>query len=131
MKHLTARKVIMMLIGNLLIGLAVSLLRVSMLGTDPFTTINLGLSDFFNLSFGLYQVLFNIVLLAIVAIFYRSSIGIGTLVNMIGIGFISDFLVYGYGLFFEDMSSMLAVRILMMAMAVLFASMGGCTLYHT
>ncbi|SHM65984.1 YczE/YyaS/YitT family protein [Gracilibacillus kekensis] len=123
------KKLIMILIGNLFIGIAVSLLRLSTLGTDPFTTINLGLSNFFNLSFGVYQLLFNFLLLIIVGLFYRSSIGIGTIINMVSIGFVSDFFVYSYHLFFENIE-LLVVRIIMMLSAVFFAS-SGVALYIT
>ena len=37
-------KIIMMLLGNLLMGIAVAILRMSRFGTDPFTCMNLGVS---------------------------------------------------------------------------------------
>ncbi|KAB8125764.1 membrane protein [Gracilibacillus oryzae] len=123
MKNITWRHYTMMIIGNLFIGIAVALLRISELGTDPFSTINLGLSGFLEIPFGVYQLLFNVLLLIVIFILYRSSIGIGTLVNMVGIGFISDFLVYSYYQFFGDLTLIL-VQVLMMIAAVIFASMG-------
>lgn len=48
-------KIIMMLLGNLLLGIAVAILRMSRFGTDPFTCMNLGVSGFLNISFGTYQ----------------------------------------------------------------------------
>lgn len=123
MQKMTWRRINMMLLGNLLIGLAVALLRISMLGTDPFSTINLGISGFLDISFAVYQLGFNVILLAFVFLYYRESIGLGTLVNMVGIGFISDFFVFGYSNFFEDMS-MMAVRVIIMMSAVFIASLG-------
>ena len=55
-------KIIMMLLGNLLMGIAVAILRMSRFGTDPFTCMNLGVSGFLNISFGTYQLLVNIIL---------------------------------------------------------------------
>ncbi|WP_163539814.1 membrane protein [Gracilibacillus sp. YIM 98692] len=123
MNKINWRRFYMMLIGNLFIGIAVTLLRISTLGTDPFSTMNLGVSSFINMSFGLYQLVINIVLLGFIFLYARYSIGLGTLVNMVGIGFISDFLVYSYSLFFDDIS-LLAIRIIIVAIAVIFASMG-------
>ncbi|SER89854.1 Uncharacterized membrane protein YczE [Gracilibacillus ureilyticus] len=123
MKNITWLRFNMMIIGNLFIGIAVALLRISELGTDPFSTINLGLSGFLGISFGVYQLGFNAILLIVILVLYRSSIGIGTLVNMVGIGFISDFFVYGYFFIFED-PAFLFIRIVMMLSAVFFASMG-------
>lgn len=123
MRKMTWRRVSMMVFGNLLIGLAVALLRISALGTDPFTTVNLGVGGFLGMSLGVYQLAVNVVLLAFVFAYYKESIGLGTIVNMVGIGFISDFLVYGYASYFDDFS-LLAVRVSVMAAAVLIASMG-------
>ena len=44
------RRFCMMVIGNLCIGIAVSLLRLSNFGTDPFSTMNLGVSGFLHVS---------------------------------------------------------------------------------
>ncbi len=129
MDKLKQRRILMMFIGNLFIGIAVALLRISTLGTDPFSTMNLGVSGFLDISFGVYQLLFNILLLGVVFYFAKHTIGYGTLVNMVGIGFVSDFFVHSYGLFFGD-DLMLLGRILMMSTAVLIASIG-VALYMT
>lgn len=123
MKNKIAKKITMVIIGNLFIGIAVALLRITEFGTDPFTTLNLGISSVLPISFGLYQLLFNIVLLGFVYLYYKSSIGLGTLVNMVGIGFISDFLVFCYQFLFDDIP-VLAIRILLIILAVLLASFG-------
>lgn len=113
----------MVLIGNLLLGFGIALLRISSLGTDPFTTMNLGVGQFLGMSLGFYQLLINIILLVFIFIYAPKYIGFGTLVNMVGLGFISDFLVYIYTIFWDDIS-ILSLRILLMAIAVLIASMG-------
>ena len=87
-------KIIMMLLGNLLMGIAVAILRMSRFGTDPFTCMNLGVSGFLNISFGTYQLLVNIILFIFVLWKGRSCIGAGTIVNMAGIGYIADFGVF-------------------------------------
>ena len=76
-------KIIMMLLGNLLMGIAVAILRMSRFGTDPFTCMNLGVSGFLNISFGTYQLLVNIIFFIFVLWKGRSCIGAGTIVNMI------------------------------------------------
>lgn len=54
-----ALRITLSLIGVLLIGFSISLSRVANLGTDPFTTFNLGLSSFFDIQFGTYMVISN------------------------------------------------------------------------
>lgn len=123
LKTITTRRIGMVLLGNLFIGLAVALFRVSALGTDPFTTMNLGLSDLFNLSFGIFQLIINGFLLIITIAFYRQSIGLGTLVNMVSIGFISDFFVNIFTHYFSDLS-LLSLRLTLMIFAVFVISLG-------
>ena len=116
-------KIIMMLLGNLLMGIAVAILRMSRFGTDPFTCMNLGVSGFLNISFGTYQLLVNIILFIFVLWKGRSCIGAGTIVNMAGIGYIADFGVFVLTkcLGQPEMLSM-QIRILLMIFAVTMCS---------
>lgn len=84
----------MMLFGILLIGLSVSFFRLSAFGVDPFTCMNLGVSGFVHLSFGTWQLIVNIALLLLVFFTMRSSIGLGTIVNMVCVGYIADFVCW-------------------------------------
>ena len=116
-------KIIMMLLGNLLMGIAVAILRMSRFGTDPFTCMNLGVSGFLNISFGTYQLLVNIILFIFVLWKGRGCIGAGTIVNMAGIGYIADFGVFVLTkcLGQPEMLSM-QIRILLMIFAVTMCS---------
>ncbi|WP_257984293.1 YczE/YyaS/YitT family protein [Neobacillus cucumis] len=117
------RRLLMMVIGNLCIGMAVSLLRLSHFGTDPFSTMNLGVSGFLEVSFGVYQLIFNLFILIIQFIFARHAIGLGTIVNMVGIGFISDFLVYGYHELFGS-SPLFVTRSIFLLISVVIVGIG-------
>lgn len=81
----------LMSIGILILGFSISLLRYSALGTDPYTTMNLGVSKTLNMSFGTYQLIVNSLLFILMLTYQRNKIGIGTVVNMVMVGFISDF----------------------------------------
>ena len=121
MRLFSMRRFWMMVIGNLCIGIAVSLLRLSSLGTDPSTTMNLGVSGFLHVSLGVYQLMINFFLLIIQCIFVRHSIGVGTLVNMIGIGFISDFFVNSYHEIFGYSSSLMTKSVFLLIALILVA----------
>ena len=60
------KRLLMMLAGNLLIGVGVAFYRMSGFGADPYTCMNLGVSGFLGMSFGNWQLLMNIMLLAAV-----------------------------------------------------------------
>jgi len=123
MKKIFLVRIMMMLIGNFLVGFAIALFRLSNLGTDPFTTMNLGVSGSINMTFGVYQLLINIILVAIAFRYVKSYIGIGTMVSMIGIGFIADYFVsiYTYMLG-NDLN--LTIKLLILLVAVIIIGFG-------
>lgn len=113
----------MMLAGILLIGVSVALYRLAAFGVDPFTGMNLGISTFLGWSFGNWQLLANALILAVVFFTVRRCIGPGTVVNMVCVGYIADFLCWlvQEGL---ALSLRLPVRAALLLPALLFASSG-------
>lgn len=113
----------MMILGILFIGLCVSFLRLSGFGVDPFSAMNLGISGFIGWSFGTWQLLMNAVILVIVFFQARHCIGAGTIINMIFVGYIADFVCWlAQDVVQIEMS--LPLRIIALVLAQLMASMG-------
>lgn len=78
---ITPRRFFGMLLGNVLIGTGSAILRLTLLGTDPFTGMNLGIAGFTGVSFIICQTILNLSLFTVQIIFGRDLIGIGTIVN--------------------------------------------------
>lgn len=76
--------------GVILIGIGIAWMRFADLGTDPFSCMVIGISSILNISFWYAQMGMLGALLLIVVVFKRSLIGIGTLINLVSIGFFSD-----------------------------------------
>ncbi len=117
------KKFCYMLLGILLIGICVASFRMSGFGVDPFTCMNLGISKFIHMGFGTWQLMVNAVLLILVFFTVRHCIGLGTVVNMVGVGYIADFLCW----VMEDIVHLQmnwGLRIVMLAIGLLFASLG-------
>lgn len=113
----------MMILGILFIGLCVSFLRLSGFGVDPFSAMNLGISGFIGWSFGTWQLLMNAVILVIVFFQARHCIDAGTIINMIFVGYIADFVCW----LVQDVVQIemsLPLRIIALVLAQLMASMG-------
>lgn len=80
------------IIGVVLIAIGVAFLKGSGLGIDPFTSMTLSISEAIKSSLGVFQLKVNIGLFFIVLLAGRKYIGVGTIVNMVFVGFIVDFL---------------------------------------
>ena len=122
-KMLLPVRTALMIGGIVLIGISVALFRLAGFGVDPFTGMNLGISTFLGWSFGNWQLLANTLILAVVFFTVRSCIGLGTLVNMVCVGYIAAFICW---LVQEALTLTLGipVRILLLPAALLFASSG-------
>ncbi len=104
------------LVGVILIGLGAAILETGGVGVDPYTALNIGISETIGWSLGAYQLLSNAILFIPVLIFARSYIGVGTLINMTLTGFFIQV--------FAGLLAPLAVAPGNHAMAALFFAIG-------
>ena len=80
-----------MLLSNIMMGFATAwVFRIGM-GSDPFSTMNAGLSSHLPVSYGTWSLLLNIGLLLTVVRYERKLLGAGTLCNMVLCGYSADF----------------------------------------
>lgn len=101
-----------------LIGASIAVFRMVGFGTDPCSTFTLGLSARTGISYGTCQVLFNLVLALIVLRKDLSKIGIGTVANMVGVGYIADFCVYLARPFLPEAGLTMAARVVLFAVSM-------------
>lgn len=84
-----------MLIGNVILGLGISIFKFAGMGNDPYTAMIFGVSDYFDFYFPIFQIAFNMaVFILIEFIFGRKYVGAGTIVNMFFLGYIVNFFVF-------------------------------------
>lgn len=117
------KRCVLMAVGILFIGICVGAFRLSAFGVDAFTCMNLGISGFLRMSFGTWQLIMNAAILALVFFTARRCIGAGTIVNMVGVGYMADFICW---LFQEvwEVNMTLPLRILALVTGSLFAGIG-------
>lgn len=85
-------KTFLLMLGSvIMMGFGVSLLVLTQMGTDPCSAMNYGIARTIGLSFGNYQLIFNLVLLIIVIAGNWRMIGTGTIGNMVVVGYTADF----------------------------------------
>lgn len=87
------RRLVSLLLSVLAMGLCVAVFDRIGLGTDPCSTMNLGLSRMTGLSFGTWQLTLNALLMLIVLACDLGRIGAGTLANMVLVGYTADFVM--------------------------------------
>lgn len=122
-KNNFAKRFIMMLTGILFIGVCVGSFRLSAFGVDAFTCMNLGISGFLHMSFGTWQLMMNTVILIVIFFTVRRCIGLGTIVNMVCVGYLADFICW----LFQDILKVemtLPLRIVALFIGMFFAGMG-------
>ncbi len=121
-----AKRILVMLLGNLIIGFCVGLMRLTDLGVDPYSALVLGLSYLTHISFGTCMLLVSIFFFYFQWRYDKHSIGVGTIINLAAIGYIADFFVwlskdvlhYQYDLFGKCMLLMIAIVFLTLGVAM-------------
>ena len=118
-----AKRFLMMIVGILFISICVGCYRLSGFGVDAFTCMNLGISGFLDMLFGTWQLVMNILILIVVFFTVRKCIGLGTIVNMVCVGYGADFICW----MVQDVLGIemtLPLRIFALVLGSLFAGLG-------
>lgn len=118
-----------MIIGNILIGLGVSLFKMAGMGNDPFSGLIISASALLHLSFSIFLIMINTVIFLIEITLGRKFIGIGTFVNWFLIGYVIEFFLWFTKLLFTPPESFLG-RLPLVILGVLVISLG-VSLYQT
>ena len=125
----SARRVIGMVVGIVIIGLGIALFKQSHLGNDSISALNMRLAELFGISLGVQNIAANLLMFAIEIWVGRQYIGLGTFVNGICIGFIVTAFYDPIAAFFGPAAS-LPEQLLWVAAAVIVTALGA-SLYQT
>lgn len=120
-------KCIAVILAVCIMGLSLSFLFRINFGADPCSNMNRGLSACFHMTFGNWQLLFNAILFCFTLFFDRSKIGVGTLANMVLVGYSADFCGYILDLliprtFWQPMSHRILIMIPALIVFIISAS---------
>jgi len=94
-------KIIIVMIGLLIMSFGSGILRSADLGVDPFTSFNVGLASTIGSTLGNTQLVTNIIVFVLVIIADRKSFGIGSILNMVLVGYMVQYFIEftgGWGL---------------------------------
>lgn len=124
-----AKRIAIMFMSILLMGFAVSIFSYSGMGVDPFTALNMSISEKLSISFGFLQMCVNGAVLVAVAITAKRLINLGTVVNMVGVGYVCEFFTSIYDKFLPQENSFL-VRLVLMAIGVMLLSLSASLYFN-
>ena len=87
------RRIIISIIGITILSIGLTFMRYAVLGVDPIVCLNIGIARQLGISFGLWQLIFCVILTFGMFIFDRTKIGFGTIYVLI-VGYKSDALLW-------------------------------------
>lgn len=130
-QHNMVKRCVMSFLSIIIMGFGISLFAVSGFGVDPFTSMNMNISSTIGISYGTYQLIVNaLIILFVVIVAHRGLIGIGTVFNMIGVGYSCELFENLLTPAFENYSNVLAVRICLLAAGIVVLCFS-CSLFFT
>ena len=127
----SARRIIGMVVGVVIIALGIALFKQSHLGNDSISALNMRLAELLGISLGVENICINVLFFIIQFWFGRKYIGLGTFVNGIGIGFIVTWFYEPIAAHFGPAEAAgLPVQLLWVVLAVPVTALG-VSLYQT
>ena len=90
-KKINWKFVLVMIIGNIILGLGIAIFKLSGLGNDPFSGMAMALAECVGIEYARFVILMNIGFFIIEIIWGRKLIGLGTIVNALLLGYIVTF----------------------------------------
>ena len=112
------RRLIALAVGLTAMGAGIAVFTAVGFGTDPCSTFTLGVSARTGISFGTCQLVFNLLMFLPVIRFDLSRIGVGTVANMVGVGYVADFCMWIIRLYTPSEGFSMTARILMFAVSM-------------
>lgn len=112
---LKQKRLAMLSLAVPLLGIGVGLFLFAGLGSDPYTAFNLAVAAKTGIDFGTMSLINNAVLLVLILFFHRHTLGAGTVLNMIFVGYIADYFMKICSRFFGAPQNLFQQLLVMMA----------------
>ena len=123
------RRVLVMLLGIVIMGIGVGMFKLALLGNDPSTALVIAIGDQIGVDFSLVLIVMNLLWFSVEVLFDRKLIGIGTFVNWFCVGPIASFFERGMrGAFGAPEALVQKLGVMLPAILVLSFA---CALYQT
>lgn len=122
-KNLNPGRVMMMLIGNIFVGLGIAIFKLSGLGNDPFNGMIMGIADYIIMEYAVLALVINGLVFLLEIIFAKKLIGMGTIINAFLTGYIVTFF-YDIFIFTIGSPELLSHKILTLCIGIVICCLG-------
>ncbi len=122
-KNINWKYVIVMCIGNIILGLGIAIFKFSGLGNDSFSGMVMALSDRVRIEYAVFLIMINMIIFIVEFILGRKLIGLGTFVNALLLGYVVTFF-YNLIVSVAGEPGQLSQRILIVCIGVIVTSFG-------
>ena len=128
-KKIGTRRLVIMVIGNVLIGIGIGIFKFSCLGSDPYSSMVMALAEHTPIEYANLLICVNLLVFSIQLAFGRELIGAGTVVNACFIGYITTF-CYEMLVKIFPLPDILFIKIVIVLMGMVITCLG-VSLYQT
>ena len=122
-KKTGSRRILIMILGNVFLGMGVSIFKLAGLGNDAYNGMVMALSDCVRVPYEHFFVVFSLCLFVIELLAGRHFVGIGTIVNTFLLGYVVTFF-YELWLKFFQAPQILWQQLLVVLLGVIVGSLG-------
>lgn len=117
------RRIIGMILGNVILGIGIAIFRTSLLGNDPYSAMLMAGADRFKIAYSILMPIVNAVIFIIEISFGRHFIGAGTFVNWFLLGTVAQFFIDKFAVL-QIAERGMGIRLATVAVGVLVVSLG-------
>lgn len=123
LRKIGMRRMIGMVLGNIILGIGIAIFRTSLLGNDPYSAMLMAGADRLPVAYSTLLLLVNAAVFVVEILWGRHFIGIGTFVNWFLLGYVASFFIEVFAPL-QIPERGIAVRLLTVAVGVLVVSLG-------
>lgn len=128
-KRVGWKRLLAMVIGNIFLGMGISIFKFAGLGNDPYSGMVMALADRVGMQYANLLLIINLFIFILEFVFGRSFVGAGTLVNAFFLGYITTFF-YSLWTHFFVLPQNLLVQIPIMLIGTIVTGFG-VSMYQT
>ena len=123
LRRIGLRRIVGMVVGNIILGIGIAIFRASLLGNDPFSAMMMAGAEQTGIAYSLFVPMVNTLFFIAEICWGRHFIGIGTFVNWFLLGKIAEIFIVRLEVF-EIAQRGMPIRLLTVAVGVLVVSLG-------